>query len=228
MSNSLHLHYAPDNASLCVRLALEATGRSYQTILVDRGTRAQKSQAFLALNPNGLIPVLETPAGPMFETGAILLWLTEDDPKLIPQAGTAERAHALQWMVWLSISLHTTLRMIFYPDQHVAGDTAGLLQSARKRLNAQLDILNNSTTAPWLDTSDMSAHACYLGPMLRWAALYGDGLSQFDLRDWPRLSAFAKRIEVHPVAVKCAEAEGLGPTPFSAPQPCNPPEGRAL
>ena len=71
------LHYAPDNASLIVRLALEELGVPYRTTLVDRATRQQDSAAFRALNPAGLIPVLETPDGPLSETGAILLWLVE-------------------------------------------------------------------------------------------------------------------------------------------------------
>jgi len=69
------LHYAPDNASMIFRLALEHLGVAYQTALVDRAAGGQNAAAYLALNPNGLIPVLETPQGPIFETGAILLWL---------------------------------------------------------------------------------------------------------------------------------------------------------
>ena len=67
MTSPLRLHYAPDNASLCVRLALDAVGAPFQTVLVDRAARGQKSQRYLALNPNGLIPVLETPDGALFE-----------------------------------------------------------------------------------------------------------------------------------------------------------------
>ncbi|MCB1329029.1 MAG: glutathione S-transferase N-terminal domain-containing protein, partial [Maritimibacter sp.] len=73
----LCLHYAPDNASLIIRIALEELGLPYETRLVDRQAEAQKSPAYLALNPQGLIPVLETPEGPIFETAAILLWLGE-------------------------------------------------------------------------------------------------------------------------------------------------------
>ena len=69
------LHYAPDNASLIIRLALEAQGVAYDTCLVDRAAQGQSAPAYRALNPHGLIPALQTPDGPMFETGAILLWL---------------------------------------------------------------------------------------------------------------------------------------------------------
>ena len=78
------LHYAPDNASLIIRAALEVRGLPYATQLVDRGTQEQSTPAYRALNPNGLIPVLETPQGPVFETGAILLWLADTHGGLGP------------------------------------------------------------------------------------------------------------------------------------------------
>ena len=78
------LHYAPDNASLIVRLALEEMGIAYRTVLVDRSRNEQRSAAYLRVNPTGLIPALETPEGPMWETGAILLWLSETHGALAP------------------------------------------------------------------------------------------------------------------------------------------------
>lgn len=51
------LHYAPDNASLIVRRVLEELGLPYRAALVDRRSVQQKSPAYLALNPQGLIPV---------------------------------------------------------------------------------------------------------------------------------------------------------------------------
>jgi len=226
MTTPLRLHYAPDNASLCIRLALEELGIAYETALVDRRARAQKSPSYLALNPNGLIPVLETPHGPMFETGAILVWLADTYGSLLPAPNDPARAHAMQWMFWLSNTLHPTLRMLFYPDQYTHGDASDL--KTRTRLQTQLDLLNTAQNADWLDADAPSAMACYLAPQLRWCALYGGDPSWFDLARWPRLFAFAKRAEARPAAVRAAMAEGLGPTPFSAPQPPNPPEGSAL
>ncbi|MEL6838541.1 MAG: glutathione S-transferase family protein [Pseudomonadota bacterium] len=228
MPEMLRLHYAPDNASLCVRIALEELGVPYQTVLVDRSQQAQRSQAYLALNPNGLIPVLETPAGPMFETAAILLWLADSHGRLMPHMDAADRAHALQWLFWLSNTLHTTQRMLFYPDQYSAGDIEPLRVTTRKRVTEKLDLLEQAMNAPWLDGDEPSAQGCYLGPLLRWCALYGGSTDWFDLARWPRLTAFAQRTESRPAVQRAAKAEGLGPTPFSAPYPCNPPEGSAL
>lgn len=202
-------------------------GIPYRTSLVDRKARAQKSADYLALNPNGLIPVLETPQGPMFETGAILLWLADTSGQMIPPADDPARAHAVQWLFWLSNTLHPTLRMLFYPDQYLPGDPAKFLQASAHRARTQLDMLDTAPHADWLDGSAPSIQACYLAPMLRWAALYGSAPNWFDLDRWPRLLAFAQRFEMHDAVTRAALAEGLGQTPFSAPSHCNPPEGSA-
>ncbi|MBS8271446.1 glutathione S-transferase family protein, partial [Halomonas litopenaei] len=165
MSQILRLHYAPDNASLCVRLALEEMAVPYQTVLIDRAAQAQKSPAYLALNPNGLIPVLETPHGPVFETAAILMWLAETHDKLMPPVGTPARMQALQWMFWLANTLHPTLRMTFYPSQYTDSDSGAVLNMTQQRLRAQLDLLAATQTTPWLDSEASSLHACYLAPM---------------------------------------------------------------
>lgn len=222
------LHYAPDNASLCVRLALEELGLPYRTALVDRSVSAHKSPAFLALNPNGLIPVLETPSGPIFETAAILLWLSDTNGGLMPPADAPERGAALQWLVWLANTLHPRLRMLFYPNQYIDSAPEILRAPTRKRISTHLSILEKSQTAPWLDAPGPSAQACYLAPMLRWLALYGGDTEWYDLQRWPRLLAFARRAEARPAAKRAAKAEGLGPTPFSAPHPCQPPEGSPI
>ncbi len=228
MTRPLRLHYAPDNASLCVRLALEELGLAYDSVLVDRRAKEQKSPAYLAMNPNGLIPVLETPQGPMFETGAILLWLSDTYGGLMPAPDDPARAHAVQWLFWLANTLHPTARMLFYPDQYCDGDAEGLRRTTRQRLSYQLGLLEQASHADWIDADGASAQGCYLGPLLRWFALYGGATDWFALQRWPRLLAFAQRAELRPAARKAASAEGLGPSPFSAPIPCHPPEGSAV
>ncbi len=59
-------------------MLLEELDLSYGEIIVDRSRGGQRDPAFLALNPQGLLPVLIDPdqAEPLFETAAILLHLT--------------------------------------------------------------------------------------------------------------------------------------------------------
>ncbi len=228
MNAEFRLHYAPDNASLCLRIALLEMGLPFDPILVDRRQNAQKSAQFLSMNPNGLIPVLETPDGPMFETAAILLWLADRTQMMMPPQDSPARVPALQWLFWLSNTLHGTLRMLFYPDQYGADDPEKLRIATRTRLITQLDLLESASTTPWRDADAPSIHGCYLAPMLRWSALYGGSTDWFDISRWPHLQAFAKRIENRPAVITAAKSEGLGSTPISAPSPCVPPEGSAL
>lgn len=223
------LHYAPDNASLCVRLALLRAGAAFETALVDRRTRQQDSPAYRALNPMGLIPTLETPDGPLFETGAILLWIADrHGAGLAPSPADPDRGRVLAWLFWLANTLHPALRILFYPERHALGEPALLLARTRERVSAMLTLLDREATGldPWLGGDGSSVLDCYLCPMLRWLALYPEGTTAwFSLARWPALLAVARRMDARPETLDAMAAEGLGPSPFSAPVLPNPPEG---
>lgn len=227
------LHYAPDNASLVVRLVLEELRLPYRTALVDRSVSAQHSADYRRVNPVGRIPALETPDGPMFETAAICLWLADrhrDAVHLSPDATDPTRGSFLSWLFFLSNTVHAELRNLFYPHM-IAGPDPDQQAMARQKvqtsLTAHFDILNrlyaSAEHSPTI--SDL-----YLAVLLRWPALYPVAADRgwFDLARWPNLHALAQRIEMRDSALAAIRAEGLGPTPFSNPHPATPPEGSAL
>lgn len=230
------LHYAPDNASLVARLALGELGLPYRTALVDRAERAQDSAAYRALNPLGLIPVLETPEGPLFETAAILLWLSERHGGLAPAPGGAARGHFLKWLFYLSNTVHAELRMLFYPDRYVPRQiVAPLHRQLSARLAGHFDQLEGLAVAAGPggfgalhDGAAPTLIDLYTAVLMRWAVLYPyDGARWFEPARYPALLAVARRVEARPAARAAAEAEGLGPTPFSAPRYPTPKEGSA-
>ena len=223
------LHYAPDNASLIIRLALEEINAPYCTRLVDRRIEAQKSEAYRALNPMGLIPALETPEGPLFETGAILLWLAERHHGLTAVSGPPHDADTLKWLFYLSNTLHPALRMLFYPSVYIGtrhSDQQQLIQVTQTNVCRSLTLLNSQ----WKCTSPGLMHDIYLAPMLRWLALYPQSSDKnwFQLARYPALMDMAARLETRPSVHAAQSAEGLGPTPFTAPILPVPPEGSAL
>ena len=222
MSGKLRLHYAPDNASLCVRLALEALELPFETTLVDRRNEQQRSSAYLALNPNGRIPTLETEDGVMFETGAILLWLADQAPgQVFPPVDAPNRGIALTWLFWISNTLHPCLLRIFYSDRY--GDP----KTTRAAAKAELADLLTRIDDHWNDVAS-PLKGCYLAPILRWIAIYGGRPGWFDLGKYPALETFAQDFERQEFAILAASAEGLGATPFSNPSLPNPPEGSAF
>lgn len=225
---TLTLHYAPDNASLIVRLALEELRLDYTASLVDRAQRAQEGEAYRRINPHGLIPALETPDGALFETGAILLWLADRHPgTLAPAPEASERADFLKWLLFISNTLHPALRMTFYPQKYCPGHEADLRRHVQGEIAQHLTAVDAEAQGPWF-LGGLTAIDLYLGPLLRWCALYPAGeTAWFDLARTPALARICAGLEARKSAARADMAEGLGPTPFTAPRPAAPPEGSA-
>ncbi len=233
MTPPYRLHYAPDNASLIVRLSLDELGAPYESTLVDRTAQGQRARAYLALNPHGLIPTLETPQGPIFETAAILLWLADSHGALAPAPAAPERGDFLKWLFFTSNTLHAGLRMLFYPEKYTGPDPvaqAALRSAMQGAIKTHLKTLETlaATQPPYFNAIPISALDLYIPVLLRWMALYPrGGTDWFDLASTPHLAAHAARIEQRDSVKAAILAEGLGETPFSNPSPPIPPEGSA-
>ncbi|SMF89694.1 glutathione S-transferase [Azospirillum oryzae] len=74
--------------SVKVPIALEEIGLSYDLKPVNIRQGEQKAADFLALNPNGKVPVLVDGALVLTESAAILVHLAEKTGRLLPQGGT--------------------------------------------------------------------------------------------------------------------------------------------
>lgn len=225
------LHYAPDNASLILRLVMEEAGLPYRAVLVDRSTRQQDSAAYRALNPTGLIPTLVTPQGPVSETAACLLWLAETHPDagLAPPPGHKDRVTFLKWLFFLSNTAHADLRQLFYPEYYVPASAipahAALLSARMNRHFGLLDAAAAQSPALFAAPSVLSY---YTATLMRWPMLYPrDAARWFTITDFPALHAMAKALESRPATLAAAAAEGLGPDPFTQPHYACPPEGSA-
>jgi GST-like protein len=86
-----------------VSIMLEEIGLAYEPHRVDIGKNENLTVEYLALNPNGKIPAIIDPHGPgarplpLFESGAILLYLAERTGQLIPREA-ALRYETIQWV----------------------------------------------------------------------------------------------------------------------------------
>ena len=82
-----------------VKLLLTQLGEPFEWIEVNTMKKETRTQEFLALNPNGKIPLLEiAPGDRLAESNAILCYLAEGTPYL-PTA-RRDRAEVLKWMFW--------------------------------------------------------------------------------------------------------------------------------
>lgn len=87
-----------------VSIALEELGLPYEAHHIDFAKNDQFTPEFLSLNPNNKIPAIIDPDGPggrplpLFESGAILLYLAEKTGKLLPTG--AKRWEVIQWLMF--------------------------------------------------------------------------------------------------------------------------------
>jgi GST-like protein len=101
----IQLYSLPTPNGVKVSIMLEETGLPYEAHLVSFETNDQMSPAFLSLNPNNKIPAIIDPDGPggkplpLFESGAILLYLAEKSGKFLPQDAAA-RYQVIQWVMF--------------------------------------------------------------------------------------------------------------------------------
>jgi glutathione S-transferase len=205
------LHSWPDSASLIVELVLQELHLPYQSRRIDRPAGALNSPEYRALHPLGLIPVMETPDGPVFETAAILLYLSEQHG-LAPAPGSADRAAFLKWLFFTSSNLHTTLMQVYYPERTAGPDnTAAVVTYAKAKLQTYLSIMNDmaETRPSYLSDTQPTLLGYYLAVLMRWLA------SDMPSTDYPALHRVLTYLETRPATLACAAAEGLGPHPFT-------------
>ncbi|HVV84224.1 MAG TPA: glutathione S-transferase N-terminal domain-containing protein [Kofleriaceae bacterium] len=87
-------------------IALEELGLPYEVRALDLEKKEQKEPWFLAINPNGRIPaIVDHDPGdgggdlPIFESGAILVYLAEKKGKLLP-TDVRGRSQVMQWLMF--------------------------------------------------------------------------------------------------------------------------------
>jgi GST-like protein len=102
----LDLYYAHTPNGQKLLMYLEEAGLEHRRIKVTLSKGEQFQPEFLRISPNNKIPALvdHAPADgaaplPMFESGAMLLYLAEKTGFGLP-SGTRARAEALQWLFW--------------------------------------------------------------------------------------------------------------------------------
>jgi GSH-dependent disulfide-bond oxidoreductase len=101
----IQLYSLPTPNGVKVSIMLEETGLPYEPHLVRFDSNDQLSPEFLAVNPNNKIPAILDPNGPggkplpLFESGAILLYLADKAQRFIPKEA-AGRYQTIQWVMF--------------------------------------------------------------------------------------------------------------------------------
>jgi maleylacetoacetate isomerase len=117
MSRPILHDYWRSSAAYRIRIALNLKGVEYESRQVDLRADVQKSADYLALNPQGLVPMLEIDGHRLTQSVAIINYLDMRYPNqpLIP-ASAAERAHVVAMAMIVACDIHplNNLRVLKY------------------------------------------------------------------------------------------------------------------
>ncbi|QDU69666.1 glutathione S-transferase family protein [Engelhardtia mirabilis] len=142
------LYYTPGTCALSELICLEWIGEPYRLCRVARDERA--SEAFLALNPHGSVPVMRFGDRVMAENLALLLRLADTNPsaKLAPPAGSPERDELHFWLSYIGSRFHVAFYPVFkasrYSDREDLAEH--LKQQALLQVGKELAFLNERFT----------------------------------------------------------------------------------
>lgn len=177
-------------------LMLELTGASWEPVFVDFFNGAQRTEAFLALNPMGEAPVLEGPEGVLSQSGVMLRMLARKTGQF-GWTNDAEDDEILRWILWDNHKLtgyFASYRFLsnFAPekarDPGALAFLAGRLRAALKTLEARLDAQDWVALPDRPTIADLSCCG-----YLFWFDEIGQSRS-----DWPAIDRWLARIEALP------------------------------
>lgn len=194
--------YWRSGTSYRTRIALNLKGVAYERAALDLRTGAQKSERFLALNPQGLVPALETDDGLVLtQSPAILEWLEEafPEPPLLPSdAGGRAQVRAMAALIGCDIHPLNNLRVL-KAVRAMGADQAGVDAWAGQWIIdgfTALEALVARHGDGWCFGSAPTLADCYLIPQLYSARRFNVELSAF-----PRLLEIEAQAEAHPAFI---------------------------
>ena len=198
----LRLHYAPGTISITVALTLEETGTPYEPVRLDFSQGDQRSDAYLALNPKGRVPLLETPHGLLTESVAILEYIA---PSLIP-VDPFKAARMRETIQYLSSTMHVAhahkMRGARWATE--AASFEDMRGKVAENIAASCAYLEDRLTLdPWVVDDQFTLADPYLFLLMTWVP--GDGV---DRTAYPKLQAHFERMEARD-SVKAVRAKGM-------------------
>jgi glutathione S-transferase len=204
------LCFAPGAASLVVHWLLIELGLPHELRRIDIGAGEQKSPAYLAINPLGLVPAYVDEDGSVLtEAAAIAMTLADRHAPglLAPRHDDPRRAAYHQWMFHLANAVQPLLRIWWYPHEVAGAGNAGLAHGhVASRLEPLWERIDGHLAAngPFLLGGEPGVADFHLVMLLRWSREMprpGDG--------WPHLGELAARMKSRPSFAELYAREGL-------------------
>lgn len=201
----LKLYYSPGACAMASHIGLEESGAPYETVRIDLKKGEQKTPDYLAINPAGVTPALETERGVITQNAAILAFIAQTRPQqnLAPIGDPFRMARFNAFNGWLGSSLHPAMGKVLFSRPPLAGEArAEAVEAALARLQLVEDSLLEGT---WVMGDAYTLSDGYLMVFERWAR----GADLLDPVRFPGLNAHLDRVQGREPVRRVLAAEGL-------------------
>jgi glutathione S-transferase len=199
---AIELYFAPGACSFVPHVALEiiksTTGQDFEPRMVKIHKGENATPEYLAMNPNGQVPVMRVDGKTLTQIVAICDWLDRSFPKagFLPTEQWA-RTQALSQLAWMNNTVHPSFTHIFLP--HKFAETEAGKADIRKVGTAQfrlyLDRIQGiiKDAKPFWFGERLSFHDAYAFSLLRWG-----GYAGIDPKSLPAYHAYVERVTAVP------------------------------
>jgi glutathione S-transferase len=136
-----HLYAHKNSYAMTTHLLLEELGVDYDVSWFNVHKPEEFPADFLQLNPNARVPLLVTPDGPIYESAATMMYLSEQhENRFMPLVDDPQRGLALQWLFYLMSTFQPEVLIQFNVERYFPEDIS--MQKALKSASLrELEIL---------------------------------------------------------------------------------------
>ncbi|MFP3851657.1 glutathione S-transferase family protein [Pseudomonas sp. W5-01] len=189
--------YGDYNSGNCykIKLMLNLLGAEYEWVPVDILKGETETEAFLAKNPNGKIPVLELEDGTcLWESNAILNFLAEGTPYLLTEPRL--RTQMLQWQFFEQYSHEPTLAVARFIQFYLGMPEERMEEyhSLHRRGNKALKVMEQQL----LRTPFLVGDSFSIADIALYAYTHVADQGGFDLVQFPAIQGWLARVKQQP------------------------------
>jgi maleylacetoacetate isomerase len=201
--------YFRSSAAFRVRIALNLKGLSYEALPVDiRPAATQHTQpAFLAVNPQGLVPALQDNGATLSQSLAIIEYLEEayPEPPLLPRSAI-DRARVRGMALAVACDLHplNNLRVLNYLRSPLGHDDEAVKTWARHWIAVMFRALEEEARRYSGDGKHMFGEIVTLADVCLIPQMYNARRFKCDLESYPTLRSVYANLEPQPAFAQAA------------------------
>lgn len=200
----LKFYYTPGSCSLVPHTALHWAKAEFEAVRMER--EQLKSPEFLAMNPQGTVPVLTDDDWVLTQNLGIFYYLDAQYPQahIFGSGYMRQKARARQWLGIANSDLHSKYGLIFGAERYVSSETAQqeLRENAISQIKAIYDQADKVLARrEFLAADEITVGDVYFYVTERWAEKLGINLGEFK-----NLAAHYNRVE-HNAGVQAALKE---------------------